>query len=82
MQESNSLLQIHEIEGGLMKGQVVRIDMNGIQSGLRQKKDGITYFGYNHQNEKYTDLNDFLFEADKNENSEYSRFLKIRYDFG
>ena len=80
LQESNSILQIHEIEGDKMKGQIVRINSFGMIGGLRQKRDGITFFGYNHENINNNDLNDFLFHQDGILSTENNRILKIRFD--
>lgn len=39
-------LTIKEIEGNLFDGNVVTIDASGMNNSLRQKRDGLTFFGF------------------------------------
>ena len=80
-EESNLILQLEVLNSfSLSKGTKIKINKNGlIEGSLRNKNDGITYFGYlgddNDKNEE-NDL-DYLLPIKKCDN--LGRFFKIQY---
>ncbi len=71
---------MQELEGQMMNNQVVKVNQHGMINGVRKKKDGVTYFGFNtsigNQN------NDFVFEPDQPYDKGFDRFLRISFDRG
>lgn len=74
-------MQLKEIEGSLLDGQIIDIDASGMINGsLRQSKDGETCFGtVKIENEKI--INDFILNLQNNKsNLLTSTVFKIFFD--
>ena len=78
--ESSSMLQIQELEGQMMNNQIVKVNQHGMINGMRRKKDGVTYFGYNSSTGDQN--NDFVFDPDQPSDKVFNKFLMINFDRG
>jgi hypothetical protein len=54
------IFQLRELEGNLINPEVIKFTQFGMIGGLRNQRDGYTYFGYKKTNANNKVINDFI----------------------
>lgn len=72
-------LKIEEMKGKILNNQTLIINAAGLINGLRNQRDGVSFFGFR-QGEKNEIINDYIININDIEFTELRRFFAINFD--